>query len=576
MTFRIVRLSLAAMFVVAVVGGCTRSEFTLSPADRKVLQRVEQSKLTDAREAKVPSIRPETRFAAGRLLEAQGRYAEAAAQFRRAIEEEPKFAEAHHHLGRLHSRAGDHEGASRHLRRAVHLRPDNAAFRNDLGYQYMLQGSWSDAERELREALALRGDFLRASVNLGVCLGRQGRFEEALTQFRAALPEPDAWYNLGLMYRGQRHYAQAESAFRKALELSPELTAARTQIDQLETLARADDSHGITERLTQSSGIVEEDFAAAPFFEAVQRQAEAPQPTSGFDAAASPSEQVPQQGTPPTTVGNGLASSSDIAPGTDADSTTPRHSESMVDPSSSKSPDDDPFAAQRIQQESLAEIRAERACLEDAILDFEAAEHEAALRESKSTRGYGFRLLQEQSEFGEDDSSSSTAEWGMSWMEPMCPATNVDARRQRVESIVFDDTTADSDRSATPVDDLPIPPLDPTTLAVLHDGYDVTTDPRAVAHGLVVSAPAIGRSRRRPSLSSRVQFATYKGNDGHLDAVWYDPALQIAICPPEGCDASAPVVDDGLRQWIEDRSGKDELFSILMNEIRCLEGQRGY
>jgi hypothetical protein len=47
------------------------------------------------------------------------------------------------------------------------------------------------------------------------------------------LPEPDAYYNLGLMFRGQQRYAEAIEAFRHVLTIDPEFSAAKIQIEQL-------------------------------------------------------------------------------------------------------------------------------------------------------------------------------------------------------------------------------------------------------------------------------------------------------------------------------------------------------
>jgi hypothetical protein len=62
-------------------------------------------------------------------------------------------------------------------------------------------------------------------------LAKQQRFEEALDAFRTALPEPDAFYNLALMFRGQHRYQDAADALHRVLALNPDFSAAKQQLE---------------------------------------------------------------------------------------------------------------------------------------------------------------------------------------------------------------------------------------------------------------------------------------------------------------------------------------------------------
>ncbi|MCO6436635.1 MAG: tetratricopeptide repeat protein [Phycisphaerae bacterium] len=534
------RWSLAS--VVLVVGGCMRSEFTMSPAERQVLQRVDQSRLEQAEEAKVPKIRAQTRFAAGRLLEAQGRLNEAAEQYRRAVEEEPRFAEVHHHLGRLLSRVGNHEGAVKYLRRAAQLQPNNAAFHNDLGYVFMLQGSWADAENELQRAIELDNNFARATVNLGVCLGRQGRFDEAMVEFRRALPEPDAWYNLGLMYRGQQRYSEATSAFRRALELSPQLTAARTQIEQIGFIQPVVTQPDFPARPTQSAQVGRS--------EPRDDNAEA-NPTVWQGAQAGQSVSPPRQNDAPERGQN------PVPPAQQAWKSNPP--QRVIDPA---------VAEQlRAHQDELDRVRSERTCLEDAILRYAALSAEAGQKDRKIEsllKDYAFiqRNAPVDGAKGQDESANPSAG----------KAAGESSRTMNLQSNGYKPGKSHSASFAAEV--IPVPPTDAWTMAAMHGGYDVSVDPVAMVTGEASTVPPAASRQRRASMSSTIQFATYDGDAGSLDAIWYDPAIQIAVCPPEGCGATHPAMDPELRQWIEEQSSSDEMFSILLNEIRCLEGER--
>ncbi len=213
--------------------GCAKSDSLKGSLAGQNYQHVSQRELANAPLAKTPKILPQTHYAAGRLFESQGQIGKAIEQYRKSVAVNHHFAEAYHRLGRTLSIANQRDDAVAALTRAVELAPTNAAFRNDLGFELLYHEQWASAEKHLRKAIELQPNLVRAHINLGLALSRTGRFDEALASFQAVLPEADAQYNLGLMFRGQTRYAEAATAFRRVLKINPEFTAARTQLDQL-------------------------------------------------------------------------------------------------------------------------------------------------------------------------------------------------------------------------------------------------------------------------------------------------------------------------------------------------------
>jgi len=189
--------------------------------------------MAGAEVAASPSILPQTHFAAAKLFESQGMPNKAITQYRKAIAVNHSFVEAHERLGLLLSRIGRHEEASRTLRQAVGLKPKDPALRNNLGFELLLTGNLAGAEEAFQAAVRMDAGFARAYVNLGIAQSRLGRYEEALESFRIVLPEPDAYYNLALMYRGEGKAAAAVDALRHVLAIDPEFIAAKRQLEQL-------------------------------------------------------------------------------------------------------------------------------------------------------------------------------------------------------------------------------------------------------------------------------------------------------------------------------------------------------
>ncbi|MCP4589891.1 MAG: tetratricopeptide repeat protein [bacterium] len=180
-----------------------------------------------------PDIQPRTHYAAGQLFEQQGLLRKAIIQYRRCIAAESGYVAAHNRLGVLLGRLGQHPDAELALQKAVALRPDWAFLRNNLGFEYILQLRWDAAEKELRQAIRLKPGFARAHNNLAMVLFRMGRVEESLDEFRRALPEADAYYNLGLMLNGQRRYRESAEAFEHVLTVAPRFEAAETQLARI-------------------------------------------------------------------------------------------------------------------------------------------------------------------------------------------------------------------------------------------------------------------------------------------------------------------------------------------------------
>lgn len=225
----------ATILVVATlcVAGCAHSDRSTSRYGEPMWRPVADAKAVKATEAPPVAILPQTHFAAAKLFESQGLYGKAITQYRKAVAVDHTFVEAYHRLGLLLSAVGKHEEALKPLQRAVQLRANNAMLRNNYGFELLLNQRWTDAEEQLTRAVRLQPEFPRAHVNLGIVQSKLGRFDEALASFRRVLPEPDAYYNVGLMYRGQHRYAEAAEVFEYVLTLDPNFVAARTQLKQI-------------------------------------------------------------------------------------------------------------------------------------------------------------------------------------------------------------------------------------------------------------------------------------------------------------------------------------------------------
>jgi type IV pilus assembly protein PilF len=121
--------------------------------------------------------------------------AEAQAEFQKAIELDPTYAEALTNLGVTLAQQGKWEEAIVAYRKAISLPiyPTPEVAYANLGWAYLNLGKQREAEESYRTAVQLQPRFAQAYYFLGVVLDRQGRKEEARSAFRSARDlDPDS------------------------------------------------------------------------------------------------------------------------------------------------------------------------------------------------------------------------------------------------------------------------------------------------------------------------------------------------------------------------------------------------
>lgn len=160
--------------------------------------------------------------ARGRILSAQGQLDAAIADFTHALEKAPDNIAALTELAMTFDRMPARVVEAEPLyRKVLDLSPESAAARNNLGFNFLLQGRAEEAVTILAEGLMFDTKNPRILANLATACLLKGDKAKALQVFRQAVGEAEAYNNIGYLYMTQSRWDEAESAFRKALELSP-------------------------------------------------------------------------------------------------------------------------------------------------------------------------------------------------------------------------------------------------------------------------------------------------------------------------------------------------------------------
>jgi tetratricopeptide (TPR) repeat protein len=168
----------------------------------------------------------------GEILEIQGKYHEAAAEYRKAIEKNPRALDLHFRLARvilIDSQGADAlENARREFEAELVLNAGDAAAEYEVGQILIAQGKRDAGVSRLEQALALRPDFGEALVAAGRARLEAKRYPEAISLLERAVKlqprsEP-AHYSLMMAYRnsGDIEAAKREKAALDALQKPPE------------------------------------------------------------------------------------------------------------------------------------------------------------------------------------------------------------------------------------------------------------------------------------------------------------------------------------------------------------------
>ncbi|NIP83779.1 MAG: tetratricopeptide repeat protein, partial [Gemmatimonadetes bacterium] len=132
-------------------------------------------------------LRAHTHANVGAALEERGDREAAARQYMRALEIDPRSAQANQFLGDLIRRSGRPDAALPYLERAARADPRNPRILNDHGVALAALGRETEAAERLRRAVALDPALAAAHLNLGLLVLRSDAPGDAAGHFRRAV-----------------------------------------------------------------------------------------------------------------------------------------------------------------------------------------------------------------------------------------------------------------------------------------------------------------------------------------------------------------------------------------------------
>ena len=155
-------------------------------------------------------------------------------QYRNAIQQDERFAEARTKLAASYLQVGDVGNAYRHYIRAADLLPDDASAQIKAAEMLLASRRFEDTRTRADRALAIDPRLVEAQLLRAYALAGMNRLDDAVSEVEQAIaadPERSSTYaSLGAMQLVRGNRQEAEAAFLKAVELNDRSAAAHLWI----------------------------------------------------------------------------------------------------------------------------------------------------------------------------------------------------------------------------------------------------------------------------------------------------------------------------------------------------------
>lgn len=179
----------------------------------------------------------------GKVLALEGRWSEAAEQFRQVLRMNPAEAETPALLAQALFSAGDYEAAITAYNAYLARSPNDLEARSNLGIAFLAVNRTEEGVAVLLRNIELNPDHVASRVNVALALFDLRRPDEALPHAqRATLLEPDNPDRhdfLGRVYAVMGRFGDAQQAFQRALQLDPGYAPARDNLARLGQFVRS-------------------------------------------------------------------------------------------------------------------------------------------------------------------------------------------------------------------------------------------------------------------------------------------------------------------------------------------------
>jgi tetratricopeptide (TPR) repeat protein len=166
------------------------------------------------------------------------KYNEDMQQYIRAIKIKPSFAKAYNNLGIAYQRRRKYNLAIENYKKAIQLDSKLAAAHSNLGNAYYITGEYEKAIKSFKKAISLKGNNPYTRYDIALTYYYNKEYKNALHELEKAIDleknYAEAYNLLGLIHQAVGNKQAAIIAFKKALEIKPDLLQAKVNLKRYE------------------------------------------------------------------------------------------------------------------------------------------------------------------------------------------------------------------------------------------------------------------------------------------------------------------------------------------------------
>ena len=161
----------------------------------------------------------------GNVLDRQGKYDEAIGEYAEAVKIDSKYASAYYGWGRVFVEQRRYDAAAVKLNQAIELDPNSAVYYDGLARVLQLQHKNDEAIAKYAKAVELDPKDAFAYTSWGDVLYEQKKYDEAIAKYEKAVEvypkDAISYYDWGIALYEQKKYDEAIAKYEKAIELDP-------------------------------------------------------------------------------------------------------------------------------------------------------------------------------------------------------------------------------------------------------------------------------------------------------------------------------------------------------------------
>ena len=206
---------------------------TESDTETESEKEPEKEKAVDVKSESAPEQKPKKsarreaieHYNKGVELHKQGQFNRAIAEYKEAIQANPKLEQAYSNLGLLYTAQKNWTKAMESFEKALEIKPDRTTSLNGLGSVLFAMKKPEEALEKWKRVVELNPKFESAYYNMGYVYEKDDKYLKALEVYSKALSVnprmADSYYRMGVLLNKNEHPAQALVMLNKAISLEP-------------------------------------------------------------------------------------------------------------------------------------------------------------------------------------------------------------------------------------------------------------------------------------------------------------------------------------------------------------------